>query len=351
MLKHAARKGFCAKMNATYFINFMQKIALQNENTRKILTFSQINFVFGYSGSGKTTFLETLNAAFMGKDKSYISNRGKILPSDFNVIFVSGNDDINSHLKLSSKSLLQKLIFSSHYSQRFEESLKSISQSLENVREEIENEISPILGGIRAIIKRQDDPLDFVIDNLSISCDGASSSYERHALFEIVNALTNVTNSKTVVLIDDFSKEFDEETILKTIREARKQNAYFILSSNKPIPQWVLDNDTSIVAMREGEPIQLPSLKDLALDAIEGQPKYQSFEEYMLGDGYSKLSGASERYARLIIEDRMCTFLRILTSKNPVITNHCASDFIAIMPKSAEEETIYRKLFDMLGIK
>jgi len=329
----------------------MDAFTLTNENTRKILTFSKINFVFGYSGSGKTTFLENINLALTGKDKTWICNGCKILPNDFNVIYISGKEDISSHLKLSSKSLLQKLILKNKYSPIFNDSLRSISQNLESVRSEIESDLSAVLNGVRVSIKDQDDPLDFVVDNLSVSCEGASTSGERLQLFELVAALTRLTESKTVVLIDDFGNDFDEETILSYVKQAREQNACFVFACNKPLPQWILDGDISVFAIRNGETTPLPNIESLVMDAIDGQPQYQSFEEYMLGRGYSQLSGIAETYVKMIREDRLANLLRILTSKNPKISDSYGIDSISIVPKSKEEETIYRKIFDLLGIK
>lgn len=328
----------------------MENILLINETKRKNLKFTNCNFIFGYSSSGKTSFLENLNLIFSGKDKTRLYNGSKIVASDFNVIYISSNENINTHLKLSSKSLLSKYLLNESYSSTFKETCNTISQSLETARKEIEESLSLILNDARVSIKSIDDPLDFLLSNISITCSDISSSDEKKSLFRLISSLSKLENTKTIVLIDDFINSLDEENIISFVEEISNLDAYFILSSNKPIPQFLLNENTTIFAMRNDESYCFQELNKLVVDAIDGQPDYISFEEYMLGRGYLENSGISKAYLKIINQDIRSNFLRILTSKNPCISNEYIPGKITIIPKSKEEEKIYLYIMNVLGI-
>jgi hypothetical protein len=326
------------------------EIVLFDQDHNKNWIFSNINLFFGYSKSGKTTILSDISSIFEGKNKSYIINGGKIQAGDFNVIFVPSNDSIVTHLKLNSKSLLRKILEDNNYSTTFKESESQLSNSLESISNEISSVVEKILPGVKAKINGLDNPIDLIMDSLSISIEDSSSSFGRQTLFSLVDALSRVSKNRTIIIVDDFNNAFDEESVMKFFEEASKSGAYFFLSSNRPIPQKLLTNEKNIFSIRNYGVTPVPPLDSLVIDSIVGQPQYVSFEDYMLGKGYTKGSGIERKYVERIREDERNDFLRILTSKNPVVSDEDIPGKVVIKPKSKEEEEVYQKLFSVIGI-
>jgi len=328
----------------------MENLMIINESHRKNLIFSNVNLVFGHSGSGKTTFLEELDDIFSGKDKNWLYNGSKIVSSDFNVIHITGSENINSHLKLSSKSLLSKFLLKGNYSETFQEACRSLSNTLEYTRKEIETSLTDILNDARVTIKCIDDPLDFLLNNINISCSDISSSDEKKSLLKLISSLTKLGNTKTIVLIDDFTSDLDEENVASFLDDISNLNAYFILTSNKTIPQYILNNKINIFSIRNNNIIKFQELDKLLLDAIDGQPDYLSFEDYMLGRGYNDISGISKSYLDIINKDINSNFLRILTARNPVINDTYIPGKVTIIPKSEKERKIYEYVISLLEL-
>lgn len=328
----------------------MENLLIINENKRKNLNFSRCNLVFGYCGAGKTKFLEELNGIFSGKNKNWLYNGCNISSMDFNVISISGNENINSHLKLSSKSLLSKYIAKNNFSNEFKIACETLSETLEYTRKEIELSLSNILNDAKVNIKSIDDPLDFILGNISITCSDISSSDERKSLLSLIKSITKLNGSKTIVLIDDFTNNLDEENICSFINDILNLDAYFVLATNKTIPQYFLNNEIKIFAIRDNEAFCFQDLDQLLIDAIEGQPEYYSFEEYMLGKGYTRKSGILNLYIDIIRNDINTNFFRILTSKNPIINDKYIKGKITIVPRSPNEEKLYKYIFELLKI-
>jgi hypothetical protein len=272
-----------------------------------------------------------------GKDKHHLVNGTQAMPNDYNVIFLSSSDGISTHLKLSSKSLLRKMIEENKYSDSFSSSCETIEKGVEIARNEF-------------TISDADSPMAFLIDNMSISFDDNSSSQEKERLFSLVNRLTSLTKIPTIVIIDDFNNDFDEEMTISFLEEIEKSSAYFILSSKKSLSQSFLKEDCSVFAVRENEVIMIPDLKTLILDSIVGMPEYTSFEEYMTEAGYVSASGIADFFLKQIQNDERNNIVRILTSKNPIISTNLNQGAVTIFPRSKEEEKVYRKVFEILGI-
>jgi hypothetical protein len=328
----------------------LKNIVVFSKESKRNFVFSHINFIFGYAKSGKTTILLKISDILSGKDKHHLVNGTQSMPNDFNVIFLSSSDGISSHLKLSSKSLLRKTIEENKYSDSFSSSCEMIEKGVEMARGELEGQIQSILPGSRVAISDADNPMTFLIDNMSISFDNSSSSQEKERLFSLVNRLTSLTKIPTIVVIDDFNNDFDEEMTISFLEEIEKSSAYFILSSKKSLSQSFLKEDCSLFAVRDSELTMIPDLKKLVLDSIVGMPEYTSFEEYMTGAGYVSTSGIADFFLEQIQNDERNNIIRILTSKNPIISTKVDQARVTICPRSKEEEEVYRKIFEILGI-
>ncbi len=325
-------------------------ITVFNKEAKKFYEFSRLNLIFGYAGSGKSTFLSLLSSIFTGKDKHHLVNGTQTVAKDFNVIYLGTDDGISNHLKLSSKSLLRRIIAESKYSDSFDQSCEQMFKGMNQAQEEIEGRIKEILPGSTVKITDSGHPLDFLIDNMTIEIEGDSSSEEKKKLFGLIRSLSSNTAIKTIVLIDDFNDDFDEETTLKFLEEIDKSNAYFFLTTKRSTPQTYLEEGVKIFAMREFEAIPLPDIKTLLLNSLVENQEYKTFEEYITGKGYVENSGLAEMFLHYIQGDEKTNLLRILTAKSPVLAHENIPGKVTIVPISTEEERLYKSVFESLGI-
>ncbi len=328
----------------------LNPLTVFNKETKKILTFSKINLLFGYGKSGKTETLSNLNSIFTGKDRHHLVNGTQTISGDFNVFYLPSDEGISNHLKLSSKSLIRRMINESEFSPDFHSSCQMIQKGINVAQQEIEGIVRTILPGTKTNISDYDRPLDLLLDNMSISLEMDSSSEEREELFSLVNALAKTTKNKTVVLIDDFNNNLDEESTINFLNKISTTDAYFILTSKKSIPQFLIDEETRLFAIRNNKIFSLPSLEKLVASSINEFNEYQTFEEYMISQGYNEKSGIAKIFAEYIRNDELTNILRILTAKNPRISHERSKNCVVIAPRTKEEENLYKKIFEMLEI-
>ncbi len=327
-----------------------QKLLVFDKEKQKFFNFSRINLIFGYAQSGKTSELSKLINIFSGKDKKHNVNGTQAMPNDFNIIDISNEEGVFSHLKLSSKSLVRKAIENSEYTDEIQQSFETINKGINQAQREIECFVHSILPDARIEISHIDKPMSFLLDNLSISLENDSSSASKWQLFSVVSKLVSETPTQTLVFVDDFNSDFDEEYTMRFFEKIRESEAVFFLTTNKPIPQSLIKDDTSVFAMRNGELIEIPSLKTMAIDAITDGPEFQTFEEYMLNTWYIKESEISTCFINVIQSDLNTNILRILTSKNPIISPVPINGRVTISPRSQGEDKLYRSLFEILQI-
>ncbi len=325
-------------------------ITVFGKDTKKFFEFSKLNLIFGYAGSGKSTFLSLLSSIFTGKDRHHLVNGTQTVSKDFNVIYLGGDDGISNHLKLNSKSLLRRIISESKYSESFDEYCDQMFRGMNHAQEEIEARIKDVLPGSTIRMNDTGQPLDFLIDNMTIEIEGDSSSEEKKKLFGLINSLSKNTTIKTIVLIDDFSDDFDEETTLNFLNEIDKSNAYFFLTTKRAVPQCYLREGAKLFAVREFETIPLPDIKTLLLHSLVESREYRTFEEYITGNGYIENSGLAEMFLHYVQDDEKNNLLRILTAKSPVLAHESLPGKVTIIPINPEEEKLYRSVFEILGI-
>ncbi len=328
----------------------MDNLSLFNKETKKSIVFSKINIIFGYSKSGKTTYLKELNSVFSGKNKHILVNGTQTIPGDFNVFYLSSTDDIKDHLKLSSKSLVRKLIIESQFSNEFNNLCLDLSSKMEKAKEEISNILNQTLPNLKFNINNIDNPLNLLIDNAEISLDIESSTEEKEELFSLVEKLSKLTKNQTIVIIDDFNNDLDEESTISFFNNIMSSNACFILSTKRPIPQNLIDEATSIFTLRKFELITIPSFEKMALESQNLKEENHSFEEYMLGLGYLKESNEYKQLLNSINNDVVSNILRILTSKNPIISKTQIANKVTIIPSDAFEEKLYQYIFELLDL-
>lgn len=327
----------------------MDKLALFSNEKRKNYYFSNINLLMGYSGSGKTTLLSDLNHIFSGKTKNYLVNGLPIKANDFNIINISSFEDISGHFKTNSKSLIKRYLLNQKYSDNFDTDCHVILDSFKRVMEELSSYLVRVLPDLDCSLT-SDDAFDIILNSISISTKEEYYSYYRKALFSLISEISKEEQKKTLVFIDDFDSSLGEEDFLEILEIMKASNAYYFLTSSKALPQEILDTDLTIYALREGNMIPFPNIKDLISDSIENQPLYVSFEEYMLSKGYLETSGIIESFIKRMKEDQCSNLMRILTAKDPILTEAYLPGKVCIMLRSKEEEKIYKSALEILGL-
>ena len=323
---------------------------LFNKENKKNIEFSKINIIFGYSKSGKTTFLKDLNSIFLGKNKHILINGTQTISGDFNVFYLNSTDGIRDHLKLSSKSLVRKLIVESQFSNDFNGLCLELSKNITKAKDEIANILKEVLPNLTFSINNIDNPLNLLIDNAEISLNIESSTEDKEELFSLVESLGKLTKTQTIVIIDDFNNDLDEEATINFFDNINTSDAYFILSTKRPIPQHLINTKTRIFTLRNFELIAIPPFEKLALESQDAKEENHSFEEYMLGIGYLKESNEYKKLLETINLDVISNILRILTSKNPVISEKQISGKVTIIPENKMEQKLYQYIFELLNL-
>lgn len=330
----------------------LSQITLLNLKNGKKFFFSKLNFFFGYSHSGKSNIFSDLEEIFSGKNKDWMYNATTFTTNDFNVISIGPDENLSSHLKISSKSFIKKLIVDMEFSEEFENECKIVSQKLYNLSMEFEDAIKKQLPNLRTIVSGIDDIPELLLDKLTLRAIDDSSSISREALFDVVNILAANSKRPTVVLIDDFDAHFSEENCMRFIQKAKDSPAYFFLSSNRVASQAIFDGKETIYAIRNQEAIQLPKLANLIIESNGGDDSEQrlTFEEYMISLGYLKESGLTQIEIEKLKQDATSNLLRILTAESPRIADRLIDGYVTIIPKNESEKKLYSKVFELLEI-
>lgn len=328
----------------------LTKLTVLNKNSKKFLNFSNINLLFGYNKSGKTTVLERLNDIFVGKDRNHYINGTQTIPDEYDVIFLSSNENIKDHIKLSSKSLVRRLFQDNVVSSTLDASTKLIQEGAALALTQIEQYFKESFPNSKVEIKEINKPINFLIDNLSISLDLDTTSQNKEDLFSLIDLLVKQDNKETIVLIDDFCNDLDEESTIKFFNKISKIDAVFFLTTSKSIPQYIVDEEYKIFAVREDKLIEIPPLSTIILEALSLKEDGHTFEEYMLGNGYIKESYEASVLKNLIKYDQISSIIRILTSKNPIISDKYVENRVTIIPRTEDELKIYRYVFDLLEL-
>lgn len=329
--------------------NIFEKLTVFNKETKNFFVFSHINLMFGYAGAGKTSVISLLTSIFSGKDKKHQVNGTQTMPNDFNLLSVSNEEGVFPHLKLNSKSLIRKTIESGSYSEEMAASFASVQKGFSQAQAEIESLVRSILPNAKIEVTNLEKPMSLLLDNLSITLENDSSSESKWQLFSVITRLAEETQNRTLVFLDDFNNDFDEEYTIKFFEKMNKSKATFFLTTSKPIPQNLLGDSCSVFGIRNGKLIQIPSLPDIADEALTKDKSYQTYEEYMMDAWYIDKGEIKNLFVEQIKNDIHSNLLRLLTSKDPIIGPKPVEGKVTIVPRSKEEESFYKLVLDQIN--
>lgn len=337
-------------MNNTQKTDFLPTIRVFDENERKKIVISKTVLVFGPSHSGKTDFLDYIEGLLTAKKTKATANGVSIRPNDFFVLSISTEENIEGHLKLSSKSVLRRYVESIEPSIGSNTETEKIKEGLENLSQKIETFFADSFPGYRVRFKGLDDPFSLVLDNASIDIDSPSSSTNKFELIKLALQLADLSEKESFLLVDDFTDALDEEEIATILREAQTHKCHCVFSSRHPIPQTNLNDEIIIYRCSENGFVLLPTISDIFIDVIDGQTESTSFEDYMLGKGYAVSSGVREAYLNLIKGDDFWALTRLLCSRNAHMADE-EGEGLSIVAKTGQEKMVYASLLDLLGMR
>ncbi|WP_281627777.1 hypothetical protein [Traorella massiliensis] len=199
------------------------KIDYEYESYPYHLELSKINIFFGGTSSGKSAMADFFNKSFTGQNKMFMIEHQNVSKSDFEVTYISGNANLNDEIKLSSKTLLSKII---------KEVLNDLDdQLLEKIKDNIKNEMLPITNEIKlklnCITDDQYDS-DLYVDDLMkllkiyyvfFEEGNILSSSKSRFLTLSLTTLLNKEKKRNIIIIDDFDLYLDLSQMLLLIEK------------------------------------------------------------------------------------------------------------------------------------
>lgn len=212
------------------------KVEFKYNDNNHYLVFKNINLFFGGTSSGKTTLSEFFNKAFSGQSKEFMIDHQYVFKNQFDVIYINGVTNLTDEVKLSSKTLLNRIL---------KEIISSQDEMLiDQIKQNIVYEMKPIISEIQNRISIVKEPPDFYVDDLIKllklfypffnDFDINSSSSSRFITLNLLYAFDN-NNKEKIFIIDDFDLYLDLSQMLYLIDKFNQLDKYTFLLFSRSI--------------------------------------------------------------------------------------------------------------------
>ena len=212
------------------------KVEFKYNDNNHYLVFKNINLFFGGTSSGKTTLSEFFNKAFSGQSKEFMIDHYYFFKNQFDVIYINGVTNLTDEVKLSSKTLLNRIL---------KEIISSQDEMLiDQIKQNIVYEMKPIISEIQNRISIVKEPPDFYVDDLIKllklfypffnDFDINSSSSSRFITLNLLYAFDN-NNKEKIFIIDDFDLYLDLSQMLYLIDKFNQLDKYTFLLFSRSI--------------------------------------------------------------------------------------------------------------------
>ncbi len=212
------------------------KVEFKYNDNNHYLVFKNINLFFGGTSSGKTTLSEFFNKAFSGQSKEFMIDHQYVFKNQFDVIYINGVTNLTDEVKLSSKTLLNRIL---------KEIISSQDEMLiDQIKQNIVYEMKPIISEIQNRISIVKEPPDFYVDDLIRllklfypffnDFDINSSSSSRFITLNLLYAFDN-NNKEKIFIIDDFDLYLDLSQMLYLIDKFTQLDKYTFLLFSRSI--------------------------------------------------------------------------------------------------------------------
>lgn len=320
------------------------------------LLLSKINIFYGYNGVGKTYLSRLFHDGFMQKNKKIFMINGKqVAKTDYEVFYLSGLDSIEDHMKLSSKSLINKIFmpdivnlvnedseFEEFLFEKFSQMNQKISEILEIINQNHKNKLT---------LKIDFDTLEELITSIvkvSFENENLSESQSRMFLYDSIMEYLRKNINKKVVIIDNFDLFFDESNNYNFLKSLEKiENSIFILFTNKGTSLSYSLDRYGIFTMREKKIIDLSNIKSMLQYSIIGEETNRySFEDYITSQGLILTDQEYEGIKKNIVRNININLSRMLINKEYSF-DYRDEILVKILPNSTHENN-YLKYIDTI---
>ena len=211
------------------------KVEFKYNDNNHYLVFKNINLFFGGTSSGKTTLSEFFTKAFSGQSKEFMIDHQYVFKNQFDVIYINGVTNLTDEVKLSSKTLLNRIL---------KEIISSQDEMLiDQIKQNIVYGMKPIISEIQNRISIVKEPPDFYVDDLIKllklfypffnDFDINSSSSSRFITLNLLYAFDN--NKEKIFIIDDFDLYLDLSQMLYLIDKFNQLDKYTFLLFSRSI--------------------------------------------------------------------------------------------------------------------
>ncbi|MDR3258284.1 MAG: hypothetical protein LBT51_01555 [Fusobacteriaceae bacterium] len=336
------------------------RVKFEYKSISKEIILSKINLFYGYNNSGKTYLAKLFNDGFNQKIKSlFLVNGVQVGKNDYEVIFVNSKENIDDHVKFTSKSILRKIFmnkiieninkeggFEDYLYKKFESINENLVKMLENFNNELNAKIN--------ISLEMETLEDFIANYVKItfSQDDISSSSNKINFYKTITEYVISSNNSKIIIIDDFDSFLDEKSTLKFLNMLESIDKHiFILFSNKPTSLTYAIGKYNIFSIRENKLIDLSNIKKMIQYSFfnESEGKH-SFEEYVIEN---KLILLKEEYQILldsISKNININLGRMLVNKEYSF-NIKSNEIIKIIPNSEIEKSYLEYVKQLLEEK
>lgn len=300
-------------------ISFKKNEEIYNINLNKNAIF------FGQNNTYKNNFINTLIDVFNGKNKSLLINGLAQNLDDFNVIFISEDNDFAKEFKFTKGNALKNLIYNDIVKKINEEKIINYANE---IFDSIDEKVNKLLD--RKINKKSNNNLslqieipdlnsiidkftNIYVDDLLLNNSDISKAMKRKLLYQLYFLdIKNNCDKTNIVIINNFDVYLNSNEIievLNSINELSNENCHFILSSSSNIFEYISLSSFAIYKINN----HLLSLNVLDL-AIKNYIIKRNFigETQNFEDFYIKNEG-------LIEKEEILNIKSILFSKYPIL--------------------------------
>jgi hypothetical protein len=323
----------------------------------KEIILSKINLFYGYNNSGKTYLAKLFNDGFNQKIKSlFLVDGAQVGKTDYEVIFINSKENIEDHVKFTSKSILRKIFMNKiienvNKEDGFEDYLykkfESINENLIKMLETFNNDLSAKMN-----ISLEIDTLEDFIANyikITFSQNDISSSSNKINFYKTITEYVVSSNHSKIIIIDDFDSFLDEESTFKFLNMLENvDNHTFLLFSNKPTSLTYAIGKYNIFSIREDKLIDLSNIKKMIQYSFfnEKEERY-SFEEYVIENKLILLKEEYQLILDSISKNININLGRMLVNKEYSF-NIKSNEIIKIIPNSEIEKSYLEYIEQLL---
>ena len=299
------------------------RIKFEYCNKLKEINIGNVSIFYGYSNSGKSRLSKILLDGFTQKNKTQFMIDGfQTFKNQFEVIYISGKENIEEHIKMNAKSILKKLYFqnimdivnnndefSNYVSEKFADTNEQVLSLCQNIY--LTNEKL----GIKLTLDSIDDLITSCI-RITFTNEEISSSNSKMLLYNALNEYNQITPQKKIIIADDFDIFLDEQYTKQLLQKMiDDQNNYYFLFTNKAesLP-YVIDKG-NIFNIRDSNIIDLSNIKRIIKYILGSINEKHTFEEYLINEGLLVLNDEVEEVIHQITNHGIINFGRILVNE------------------------------------